>query len=264
MNTAFDVWIQSTNTIYKGVPFGVVTDWAQQGRLAATDKLRNAGSTEAWVTASQHDLVADYLFVKVAPPSTRHVSPQAPSPQNASPEAAVAVLPTKPTEQYEPVEMDVGWGRRQEEEESDPDMIPLIDVSLVLLIFFMMTATVAVSSPVQVPQMRNAADLRADPQAFLIKIDKRPNGDIEYSLSQGTKAAEPNAVGLQTVNGVLGILDAKLAEMLARDPKKPEVHIACHEDLPADRVQDLANELEKRKQDGKIAMFGAQVTELPK
>jgi biopolymer transport protein ExbD len=238
--TAFDIWVQSTNTVYKGVPFGVVTDWAQQGRLAATDKLRNAGSSDPWQTAESHPIIADYLFVK-----------------NEAPAA-------KPSEAYEPVEMDVGWGRRAEEEESDPDMIPLIDVSLVLLIFFMMTATVAVSSPIAVPQMRNVADLKADPNSLLIKIDRRPNGDVEYSMSVGTKPVEANAAGLQSLSGILGVLDAKLGEMLSRDPKPPEVHIACHEELPSDRVQELANELEKRKKDGKIAMYGAQVTEVQK
>jgi biopolymer transport protein ExbD len=238
--TAFDVWILATNTVYKGVPFGVVSDWAQQGRLAANDKLRNAGTNEPWVTASEHPIITDYLFVKSEPPAA------------------------KPGAAYEPVEMDVAWKRRVEEEESDPDMIPLIDVSLVLLIFFMMTATVAVSSPIAVPQMKNVADLKGDPNSLLIKIDKRPNGELEYSLSLGNKPVEANAAGLQTLTGILGVLDAKLSELLARDPKAPEVHIACHEELPSDRVQDLANELEKRKKDGKIAMYGAQVTEVQK
>jgi hypothetical protein len=29
----FDVWVVETNTVYKQVPYTVVTDWAQQGRL---------------------------------------------------------------------------------------------------------------------------------------------------------------------------------------------------------------------------------------
>ena len=31
---AFDVWFVTANTVYKGVPYNVVADWAQQGRLA--------------------------------------------------------------------------------------------------------------------------------------------------------------------------------------------------------------------------------------
>ena len=46
------------------------------------------------------------------------------------------------------------------EEDDDPDMIPLIDISLVLLIFFMMTSTVAVvSSQINVPEVQNGSTL---------------------------------------------------------------------------------------------------------
>src|SRR5262249_20401976 len=46
---AFDVWFQAADTVYRGVPYGVVTGWAEQGRLAAADKLRPAGTEDPWV-----------------------------------------------------------------------------------------------------------------------------------------------------------------------------------------------------------------------
>jgi hypothetical protein len=46
-----DVWIIQTNTVYRNVPYTVVTDWLQQGRLLGEDQLRYSG-TEKWATIS--------------------------------------------------------------------------------------------------------------------------------------------------------------------------------------------------------------------
>ena len=35
-----DVWIVESNTVYQEVPFEVVTDWVQQGRLLADDQVK--------------------------------------------------------------------------------------------------------------------------------------------------------------------------------------------------------------------------------
>src|SRR5436853_5484942 len=39
-----DVWIVETQAVYTDVPFAVVTDWVQQGRLLADDRVRLAGN----------------------------------------------------------------------------------------------------------------------------------------------------------------------------------------------------------------------------
>ena len=41
-----DVWIIELNKVYTGVPFTVVTDWLQQGRLLGTDRVRLAGKAK--------------------------------------------------------------------------------------------------------------------------------------------------------------------------------------------------------------------------
>src|SRR5262245_28299314 len=58
---AFDVWFVTANTVYKAVPYNVVADWTQQGRLAGGDRVRPTGTTEAWVAVREHELLADYL-----------------------------------------------------------------------------------------------------------------------------------------------------------------------------------------------------------
>ena len=51
-----DVWIVEGNTVYKEVPFDVVADWVQQGRLLDDDMLRPAGTSE-WTVHRRHERV---------------------------------------------------------------------------------------------------------------------------------------------------------------------------------------------------------------
>ena len=57
--TLLDVWIVETNTVYRDVPFTVVADWLQQGRLLESDMLSLPG-TEKW-TAIGKTKFAAYL-----------------------------------------------------------------------------------------------------------------------------------------------------------------------------------------------------------
>src|SRR5438270_6714036 len=113
-----DVWIVEGNTVYREVPFTVVADWVQQGRLLENDMLRPSG-TKDWFQVGANPTFAAYL-----PRSEPH---------RAEDKA----------EALEPVQLELTWRRRPEDDaDEDVDMIPLIDVSLVLLIFFMMVASV--------------------------------------------------------------------------------------------------------------------------
>src|SRR5438445_12942528 len=113
-----DVWIIDSNTVYREVPYTVVADWVQQGRLLEGDQLRPSGTGE-WFSLGSMPAFAAYL-----PRSEPfRVEDQA--------------------EALEPVQSDFAWKQPRPDEDEDVDMIPLIDVSLVLLIFFMMTTTYA-------------------------------------------------------------------------------------------------------------------------
>ncbi len=239
----FDVWLLSSNTVYRGVPFGVVTDWAQQGRLAANDKVKEAGPGEDWVRVADHALVGDYLFVKTA---------------------ETPAVPGKANEALEPIEMDVAWKKSHDDGDDDPDLIPLIDISLVLLIFFMMTATVSTPNAFPNPEMANAANLSEDAEAFVVEINKNVNGEATYSLRVGTAGPEAGAGELATLPELVRVLDAKLTDILSRGGKPPTIHVACHKELNSERMLELASELEKRKRDNKIAMFASVVNEKPK
>ena len=241
MARTFDVWVQSSNTIYKKVPFDVVTQWAQQGRLTGTDKLRPGGSEAAWTNVTNDATIADFLFAK-----------------KKSPVKAVVAGTVPP---IEAAAMDAAWDQKREEEDDDVDMIPLIDISLVLLIFFMMTAVTSALSPIDVPQMKNAFEISTAGEAVTIVIDKRPSGDISYGLRIGEHAPEAGDGDLDTLALLTARLDERLAENAAKKKSPPEVRFACHRDLPSERVHDLVKELETRRKAGKISLYRAEVNE---
>jgi biopolymer transport protein ExbD len=234
--TAFDVWFVAADTVYKGVPYSTVTGWAEQGRIAGTDRLRPAGTNQPWVKASDHPLVSDFLFHgDIAATGT----------------AADSYKP------LEPVEMEA-VGRRVDDDDDDVDMIPLIDISLVLLIFFMMTTAVAALSPVQVPDMKNASDLRTEKDALTVVIDMRPDKSVFYALRVGEKPVAADDNNLPDVAALTGRIAARLRDV----QRPPEVRIACHKELPRERVREVAKELNKLREKDQIAYYGAEVNEL--
>lgn len=234
-NLIFDVWFQSADTVYKGVPYNVVTDWADQGRLSADDRVRPSGTEVPWVKVSEDPRISDYLFRKGEPASAAD-------------------------ESLASVEIELPSRKHAVDEDDDVDMIPLIDISLVLLIFFMMTTVVAALSPVAVPDMKNASELRKDIDAFTVMIDKRGNDEIFYALRLGDQSPKPEDNNLTTPAELLQRLDQRLAEV----QRPPEVRIACNKDLPRGLIREIAAELDKRKSKDQIAYYGAEVNERSK
>src|SRR5262245_400369 len=100
-----DVWVVESNTVYKEVPFVVVSDWVQQGRLLEDDKVKPSGTAE-WLRLGDQAELAPYV--------------PRPEPFRAEDQA----------EALEPVGVDFRWKKPHGEDEGDVDMIPLIDVSL--------------------------------------------------------------------------------------------------------------------------------------
>src|SRR5438445_10074518 len=145
-----DVWIVESNTVYREVPYTVVTDWVQQGRLLEDDRLRPSG-TQQWFRLGDTSAFASFL-PKVEP---FRVEDQA--------------------EALEPVQVDFTWKRRRGDEDDDVDMIPLIDISLVLLIFFMMTAAVGGAGTLIATPKAQHFNVTANPEVVWIGI--RPGKD---------------------------------------------------------------------------------------
>lgn len=237
---ALDVWIVESNVVYKGVPFEVVSDWVQQGRLLEDDRVRPPRSGE-WVRLGLYPALAAYL-------------PRA-EPFRADDRA----------EALEPVELGMTWNRRRPDEEEDVDMIPLIDVSLVLLIFFMMTATVGgAGGLIPTPKTRHATDLASTP--FWIGIDCRKDADGNpvrdargdyipvYSFGEGEKLAD--AWNLGTREELLKLFDQRVTA-----GAEVEVRIKGNPLLPYEVIRDLTVALEPRKSRKQISRLRAEVSQ---
>ncbi len=211
-----DVWIVDSNTVYREVPFTVVADWAQQGRLLEDDKLCPSG-TKKWERVGDSPEFAPYL-------------PRA-EPFRAGDQA----------EALEPVNLDFAWRKPRPDDDDDPDMIPLIDISLVLLIFFMMTASgVGIAGMIATPATEYADVATEKIDTVMIGINLE-NDEPVYSLAVGNKAPAPEDRDLRTPEDLLG----RLRDLLERVPGRVEVSINAHKDVKSGVVRDLTAALGK-------------------
>jgi len=252
---AFDVWFVTANTVYKGVPYHVVADWTQQGRLGPSDMVRPAGTEIEWAKVEEQDGLTDYLpqpsEARAVPASLAAVGLEVASAEHAA-------LAGEPVELPEPEPLP---GKSRIEDDDEVDMIPLIDISMVLLVFFIIIRAAGALAPVDVPEMKYAGELSNDPNAITINIDKADEFTVIYSVRKGQSPPRAEHDRLPTPEAAIAALDALLVE--AQEP--PEVRIACRKDLPNDRVTEIQLELEPRySKKHTINSYVATVIEAPK
>src|SRR5262249_43948003 len=133
--------------------------------------------------------------------------------------------PQDQAEALEPVEIDIARKHRPDQEEDDPDMIPLIDVSLVLLIFFIMTTTgLATATGIRTPaayygDKTDKPDLLAigincddsrEPTVYSLGLGDKP-ADTEYTLTEQDRADARKE--MKPPPAFLQMLDERLAAM---------------------------------------------------
>lgn len=229
----FDVWFVSANNVIKEVPYHAITDWISSGKVIATDRIKPSGTAD-WFPLG--GVVAFQAYF--TQPEIEEKRPQ---------DAATAL---------EPIELDVDWKKSHGDDDDDVDMIPLIDIALVLLIFFMMTATVASISRISVPEMQNGTKLEADPEVLRIDIDLR-DGRYIYALGVGT--ADP----LPSEDNLAGDVELKLKleERLKTISTPPKIRIAAHGEIPFEIVEEVLKTLEIRQNKGEISEYAVEVNE---
>ena len=219
-----DVWLVDLNEVYAAVPFTVVADWLQQGRLLPADKVRLRGN-QKWHAIEAVPALAPYL--PRAEPTAAHDQAEA----------------------LQPVDLDVGWGRRHDEEDEDVDMIPLIDISLVLLIFFMMTATVSsgvfstINTPAAQHQLQTLTQgsywVGVDVRSRSGTVEKGENGRPLPWYSFGKDDEELLAPTLQ-VEEVLGALGKEVQSYQG----EVKVRLKAERSLPIETVKDTTLRLQ--------------------
>jgi biopolymer transport protein ExbD len=191
-----DVMLIEANQVYRGVPYTVVTDWIQQGRLLGEDKVRAAEGTP-WHRLDAVPALAAFL----------------PRPEPTRVEDRAEAL--------EPVEVEFSWRRPAGEDEGDVDMIPLIDISLVLLIFFMMSAAVGAGmlSPIETPSAKYQV-LKLSEGMYWIGVDaldKEKKTEPVYSLGTDKKLLlEPTSQMAKLKEKFKGELEQLHGEVKAR------------------------------------------------
>jgi biopolymer transport protein ExbD len=212
-----DVWIIENNTVYREVPFTVVTDWIQQGRLLADDRVRPSG-TGQWFPIGGSPTFAPYM-----PKMEAH---------RAEDQA----------EALEPVQIDFAWKRRPEDEDDDVDMIPLIDISLVLLIFFMMTAAIAsglanISTP---PAKHKLEVLKQDMRLWIgMNIQKKEGDPIVTDKNQPWYSLGVDNTELMPRTRDVNDLIKELRKQIGQASGTVKVRIKAHESLPVEVVKNL-------------------------
>jgi biopolymer transport protein ExbD len=227
----FDIWIVETGMGYRQVPYSVVADWLQEGRLLAEDKVCVSG-TDKFIQLGRVSAFAAYL-------------PKA-EPHRAGDKA----------EALEAVHSDFAWKRRRPDEEQDVDMIPLIDISLVLLIFFMMTASAVstAASSINTPEAKfKGVTITKD--MLWIGIDRGGDGQPRFSMGKGEGSAGKEFASREELLSAFKV-------QLGDGPEDATVRIRAHRQLPYDVVRAMMVELEKFKRPrGKLANVLAEVSE---
>src|SRR4051812_7655079 len=94
----YDVWLTAGGRAYQGVPYEVLSDWLQQGRVLPEDRVREPGGQ--WQTVAEVPTLAVYLPL--------------PAPN----------VPEDRAEALEPLELGIAVGHSRGAEDEDVDMIP--------------------------------------------------------------------------------------------------------------------------------------------
>lgn len=208
----FNVWLVQPNTVYRGVPFTVVCDWIQEGRLLGRDCVRTPGAP-SWEYLDAHPLFTPYFGGNELP---------------SAEDAAEALTP---------IEIDFGTKGQQEEDDDDVDMIPLIDISMVLLVFFMMTAQdLITAAPFKIPPVTYSeiADRGVVNVSARIDPDDPEKRKIVYHFKEnyGNKFTEQE------------VLD-KVKEAKNEGGTQMKILLQIETTLPFEKVQSLMIGLER-------------------
>jgi len=130
--------------IYKGLPLATLKTWILEVRIDADDYVTNA-TLKKWVRVSKIEELTPFF----APESLG-------------------------TDVISSEDLNLGWHRQGENQELEIDMTPMIDVTFLLLIFFMVTATFAIHEvkSIKNPQAKHLQKYKQEKLSVSVYKDK--------------------------------------------------------------------------------------------
>jgi biopolymer transport protein ExbD len=164
---AMELKVVSLGRVYGPVPVDKLVQLAQQGRISAEDLVRPVG-TETWYRADEVPALAASLLQ----PSLVLSTEGGPAVDLAADADSLrAILPVK-----------------KPGEDLEMDMAPMIDVTFLLLIFFMLTNSLANPSPMDVPTAVHGRGVTLEGQQ-LVLVDGQGGYFLGESISEENRAA---------------------------------------------------------------------------
>jgi biopolymer transport protein ExbD len=198
--------VVSLDRVYRPVPMETLVRLATEGRISAEDLVRPAG-TEAWCRVDQVPSLAAGL----------------PRRAGAEPGAAGDELDAAGG----------GWTPLRagpQPEEAAMDMAPMIDVTFLLLIFFMLTNSLANPSPMDVPTAVHGRGVTLEGQQ-LILIDQQG----KYYLGDRAKS--------ENLAGDVDALIREVQQNAGRSEMPLDVILSAHKTTKHVRVRELIEAL---------------------
>lgn len=200
----YDVWIIQANQVIREIPAATIMQWIGERRLVVRDKIRPAGTAD-WFEVGQHPTLVNTL------------------PQKENPEPEVLESPSHFFQKHQGVDDDI-------------DMIPLIDVSLVLLVYFLMsTSSIGSGTSTKLPIAEYASVQGIKDQAWIeVENNKAYTvGFAERKKDQTTKFESQDK------------LIAYLQDEIKKGQGFKEVTVYAPGDISAGTIRNLITSIEK-------------------
>ena len=143
-----DLKVVALDRVYPRVPKATLSQWAMEGRIAQGDKVRVSG-TEAWQGISQVAWLAASMPVGIFGGATMAGEEEA----DLEADEATSWTARRSKKKYEDAEM---------------DMTPMIDVTFQLLIFFMLTNSLANPAPLEVAEAEYGRGVSPDGKQMIL------------------------------------------------------------------------------------------------
>jgi biopolymer transport protein ExbD len=152
----WDLKVVALNRIYSGLTEPTLRTWIREARVSPQDLVRQTGN-QSWLALKYVQELAREL--------PAHLQPQ--------PEGIEELVPSGVEAEVQAAEEQAAGGRRRKLrrrplEDSSMDMTPMIDVTFQLLIFFMLTNSLAQSASIEVPQARYGRGVSPEGRQYVL------------------------------------------------------------------------------------------------